>query len=113
MDLFALPSLKEAMPVALLEAMASRLPVVATSVGGVPEIVRDGQDGLLVPPGSVGALRGALETLLCNPTLARRLAEAGHARVISRFTIEGMVRRVERTYERTYSVKQRSLRKWS
>jgi glycosyltransferase involved in cell wall biosynthesis len=100
LDLFVLPSLLEAMPIALLEAMATRLPTVATRVGGVPEIVRDGEDGLLVPPGDRTALAAAIDRLAGDPALRCRLAEAGQRRVLERFTIGGMVRRVENIYER-------------
>jgi glycosyltransferase involved in cell wall biosynthesis len=104
-DLFVLPSLLEAMPIALLEAMAMRLPVVATRVGGVPEIVRDGIDGLLVAPGSAAALHAAIGQLVGSPALRCRLGEAAQARVLSRFTIEGMVKRVEGIYDRLLAKK--------
>jgi glycosyltransferase involved in cell wall biosynthesis len=100
LDLFVLPSLLEAMPIALLEAMATRLPSVATRVGGVPEIVRDGEDGLLVPPGDGAALRAAIVGLASDSTLRCRLAEAGQRRVLERFTIGSMVKRVENIYEK-------------
>ena len=74
---FALPSRREALSVAILEAMAAGVPVVTTAVGGSPEIVRDGESGLLVPPDDPVSLAGALERALGDPALRARLAEAG------------------------------------
>jgi sugar transferase (PEP-CTERM/EpsH1 system associated) len=98
MDIFVLPSLKEAMPIALLEAMAMRLPVVATHVGGVPEIVEDGENGILVPPGDEPALHAALQRLADDPALISTLAHAGQAHVQANFTLDSMVARVEQLY---------------
>jgi glycosyltransferase involved in cell wall biosynthesis len=98
MDMFVLPSLREALPVAVLEAMASARPVVATNVGGVHEVLRDGETGLLVPPGDPAALAAALQRLVSDRALATRLGAAGRARVEAAFTIEQMVRRIEHLY---------------
>ena len=76
-DIFVLPSRSEGSPNALLEALASAVPVVATAVGGVPEIVRSGENGLLVPPGDPPAFAAALAELLENGELRRRLGYAG------------------------------------
>lgn len=78
-NLFTMPSLIEAFGVALLEAMASGLPVVATHVGGIVEIVRDGENGLLVPPNAPTQLAEAIIRLLENPALCSQLASAGLA----------------------------------
>lgn len=86
----ALPSLAEGLPVVLLEAMAQARPVVATAVGGTPELVVDGETGLLVPPGDADALAAALRALLDDPRRARELGEAGRRRVEERFTAERM-----------------------
>jgi colanic acid/amylovoran biosynthesis glycosyltransferase len=83
-----LPSGKtEGIPVALMEALASAVPVVATSVSGVPELVEDGVTGRLVPPGDDLALADALADLHRDPALARRLAEAGRTRVLASFDL--------------------------
>jgi glycosyltransferase involved in cell wall biosynthesis len=75
---------------ALMEAMAARLPVVATRVGGNPELVRDGDNGLLVPAGDVGALAAALRTLLSAPAEAREMGLRGRRRVESDLSMERM-----------------------
>lgn len=100
MDIFVLPSLKEALPIAVLEAMAMGVPVVATRVGGVPEVVLDGTTGLLVPPGDRAALRDALLRLAGDACLRGRLGRAGQARVHAEFTVDKMVEHVEQLYER-------------
>jgi len=99
MDLFVLPSLNEALPIVVLEAMAAGLPVIATRVGGVPEIVDHEKTGLLVQPGSEDALHSALDRLISDPDLRAQLAQAGRVRVAADFTIERMVKRIEALYE--------------
>jgi glycosyltransferase involved in cell wall biosynthesis len=79
--LFCLPSLGEGVPVVLMEAMASGLPVVASQIMGVPELVEHGVSGLLVPPGRPEALADAIEGLARDPGLRRRMGEAGRRRV--------------------------------
>jgi sugar transferase (PEP-CTERM/EpsH1 system associated) len=99
MDMFVLPSLNEALPIVILEAMAVGLPAIATRVGGVPEIVQDGATGLLVAPGDEDALLDALSRLAADNALCARLADAGREQVRARFTIEQMVRNLETIYE--------------
>jgi glycosyltransferase involved in cell wall biosynthesis len=82
---FALPTLREAFGLAFLEAMAFGLPVVATAIEAVPEIVEDGETGLLVRPRDPVALATACTALLADPSRARRLGEAGRARCAERF----------------------------
>jgi len=86
-DLFCLPSLYEGFPLAILEAMAAGLPVVATAVAGVPEAVVDGVTGRLVPPGDVASLAAALEELASQPERRRAMGEAGRRRVEEKFAI--------------------------
>ncbi len=100
MDIFVLPSHMEGMSNSLLEAMAAGKPIVATNVGGNPEVVVDGKTGLLVPPKNPKALARAILRLLANPGLARSLGEAGRVRVESEFTLEKMVARMEALYDR-------------
>jgi glycosyltransferase involved in cell wall biosynthesis len=82
----AVPSHREGFGVACAEAMAHARPVVASAVGGLLDLVVDGETGLLVPPRDVAALRAALERLLGDPDLRRRLGEAARARVQERFS---------------------------
>jgi glycosyltransferase involved in cell wall biosynthesis len=96
-DLFILPSRREALGVAVLEAMAAGLPVVATSVGGIPEILTDARDGRLVPAGDVAALGSAIEDLLSNEPLRKQLAEAGKRRA-QEFGVPAMVEKVRALY---------------
>lgn len=86
-DVFVLSSRSEGMPMSALEAMAAGLPVVATAVGGVPELVVDGETGFLVPPGDAPALGRALDRILDDPDLRRRLGEAGRQRAGGMFAL--------------------------
>jgi glycosyltransferase involved in cell wall biosynthesis len=76
-DLLIVPSLSEGLPVVIIEALASGVPVVATAVGGNPELVRDGETGLLVPPADPDKLAAAIVRLLSDPDLRRRMGVAG------------------------------------
>jgi len=98
LDLFVLPSVTEGLGVALMEAMAVGLPCVATRVGGVPEVVADGETGLLVPPRDPEALAEAMLRLLPDTALRRWMGQAGRRRVEEHFSIERMVADVERMY---------------
>jgi glycosyltransferase involved in cell wall biosynthesis len=86
-DVFVLSSRSEGFPVSVLEAMAAGLPVVATNVGGVAEAVADGETGFLVPAADADALARALERLLADGELRRRLGAAGRARALSLFDV--------------------------
>jgi glycosyltransferase involved in cell wall biosynthesis len=96
---YALPSYCEGLPMSVLEAMAAGLPVVCTPVGGVPEAVTDGCEGWMIPPGDVGALAGALDKLLSDAGLRRRMGEAARRKVESTFSVTQVVPQVERLYE--------------
>jgi glycosyltransferase involved in cell wall biosynthesis len=93
-----LSSRQESFPNAVVESMAAGVPVVATSVGGIPEVIRDGIDGMLVPPGEPDALAEAMLKLLLDPQLATRMGEAARERMSQSFSIEKMVREFEDLY---------------
>ena len=99
LDIAVLPSLREAQGISILEAMARRKPVVATAVGGIPEVVADGVSGFLVPPADPGALADALIRLARSPSLRQRLGDAGYEIVAERFSIDAQVRRIEELYD--------------
>jgi len=97
-DVFVMSSLWEGLPLVLLEAMASGVPLVAPRVGGVPEVVADGVEGLLVPPGDSDSLAQAITSLLREPSLGQKLAKKALHKVRSRYSVEHMVREHERLY---------------
>jgi glycosyltransferase involved in cell wall biosynthesis len=99
-DAFALTSVSEAASLTVLEAMASRLPVVVTAVGGNPEMVRDGIDGDLVPRGDDAACAEALARLLADPALGRKRGEAGRERVEERYRLADTIERYHQLYRR-------------
>jgi glycosyltransferase involved in cell wall biosynthesis len=106
-DIYVLPSLFEGLPVSVLEAMAAGKPVVATAIPGTDEAVLHGRTGLLVPPADPQALAGAIRDVLSDPTLARRLGEAGRERVRQHFSAGRMVERVMGVYEELLAAKHR------
>ena len=87
-EVFVLPSLSEGSPNVLLEAMAAGLPIVATEVGGIPEIAADGVNALLVPPRDAEALLCAVQMLLGDAMMCRRLGSAARLTVEQRYTPE-------------------------
>ncbi len=99
LDVAVLPSYREAQGLTILEAMALSRPVVASNVGGIPEMIQDGKTGLLVPPHDPEALAAAIVRLLTDHPLADTLGRAGHDLVHDRFCIELMVRAVEGIYD--------------
>jgi glycosyltransferase involved in cell wall biosynthesis len=94
-----LPSHQEALPLVVLEAMAAGVPVVATNVGGIPETIRDGVDGLLVPPGDAETLASALSRILDEPELAQRLSDAALHRADELYTPEALALRTAELYD--------------
>jgi glycosyltransferase involved in cell wall biosynthesis len=99
LDVLVLASDAEPCGRVLFEAMASARVVVATNTGGTPEIVRDGIEGVLVPPRDAGALAHAIGGLIADPVRRARLGDAGLARVRAEFTIERYVERTVRVYD--------------
>jgi glycosyltransferase involved in cell wall biosynthesis len=98
-DLLVLPSLYEGLPNVVLEAMRFAKPVVATAAPGTTEVVDDGRTGLLVPVHDPPALAQAIRTVLRDPALARRLGDAGRARVVAEFRAATMIERFAALYE--------------
>jgi glycosyltransferase involved in cell wall biosynthesis len=98
-DVFVISSIIEGMPNALLEALALERPVVATRVGGIPEIVTHGESGLLVPPANPAALADAIIRLLDDPRLAAACGAAGRRTVETRYSLEAMTARFTGLYE--------------
>lgn len=100
MDIFVISSLWEGLPLVLLEAMASNIPVVATRVGGIPEVVEDEKNGLLAAPGDSLSLAHEIGRLLSHPSLAHQLASNAFRKVNSEYRVESMVRQHEKLYDR-------------
>lgn len=98
MDVYVQPSIEEPFGISILEAMATSLPVIATRTGGIPEIVQDGESGLLVERGEAGALTAALRTLASDAALRQRLGEEGRRTVVARFDVSAAARRYEELY---------------
>ncbi|HEX2531234.1 MAG TPA: glycosyltransferase family 4 protein [Burkholderiaceae bacterium] len=97
-SIYVLPSYAEGLPMSVLEAMACGLPIVSTPVGGIPEVVTDGVEGYLVPPGDVAALVGALDRLLSDGDLRRRMGEAARHRAENTFSVERVLPQLESLY---------------
>jgi len=106
-DLFVMSSVTEGLGTSLLDAMAASRPIVATMAGGIPEIVEEGVNGLLVPPRDYHALADAIVRALKDADLRRRMGDAGFARVNERFTVERMVRDTARVYTRVIETRTR------
>jgi glycosyltransferase involved in cell wall biosynthesis len=99
-DVFVMPSLWEGLPLSLVLAMGAGLPVVATAVAGIPEVVANGERGLLVAPGDVDGLGAALARVFGNAAERARLGEAARAFVRPRFGVDGYVRSITTLYDR-------------
>jgi glycosyltransferase involved in cell wall biosynthesis len=98
-DAFVLPSVNEGTPVTAIEALGGGRPVVATRVGGVPDVVRDGVDGFLVEAGAIDDLAERLARLAADPELRRRMGAAGRERVLSRYAVGRLVDDVDLLYQ--------------
>jgi len=99
MDIFVLPSYSEGLSLALMEAMAAGLPVIATTVGGNPELVTDGETGLLIPSKDADALAAALERLLADPTEAKAMGEKARRQVEANYSLERVGTEINGIYE--------------
>jgi glycosyltransferase involved in cell wall biosynthesis len=108
-DLFVLASVFEPFGLVLVEAMALEKPVVASRVNGIPEVVADGEAGLLVPPRDPHALAEAAARLLRDQALARHMGQAGRGRVLARFTVEAMAGKTMALYEEILARKRPTL----
>ena len=104
-DLFVMSSVTEGLGTSLLDAQACSRPIVATRAGGIPEIVEDGVNGLLVPVRDHTALAAAIVTALKDEGMRRRMGDAGFARVRERFTVERMVSQTAAVYEHVSTLK--------
>jgi glycosyltransferase involved in cell wall biosynthesis len=98
-DIFALASFAEGIPVVLMEAMAMEIPCVATGINGIPELIRDGIDGLLVAPSDVDGLAAAIARLIDEPTLRESLGKAGRRRVLEQYEISGSADRLRDVFQ--------------
>lgn len=107
-DIFVLPTFRESMPFALIEAMAAGLPCVASSVNGIPEVLRDEVEGLLVPPKSASALTAAIARLLADRSLAARYGKAARQRSAA-FSAAEMCRKTTECYHAALLMHQRKL----
>jgi len=99
LDVFALPSLREGLPNVLLEAMALEVPCVASRIAGIPRLITDGADGLLIPPGDLGGLTAALGSLLADPARRGAIAAAGRATIEARYSFAARMRKLADIYD--------------
>ncbi|MBI3812629.1 MAG: glycosyltransferase [Nitrospirae bacterium] len=100
MDLAVIPSLSEGIPNVALEAMGRGIPLIATAVGGIPEMVTDRKSGLLVPPGDADALARAIRFMIDHPEERSKIGEAGRAAAAARYSLAERMKRVKALYER-------------
>lgn len=112
-DIFVLPSYLEGQPIAIIEAMASGLPVIASSVGAVPDLIRDGIEGRVVEPGDVPALAAALGELIGDPARRAAMAAASHQRAEQFHNLEGLSRRLSAIYAAVLNEPARTLNDYS
>jgi glycosyltransferase involved in cell wall biosynthesis len=97
-DVVVMPSYREAQGLAIVEALAANRPVIASNVGGIPEMIRSGENGILVPSQDPSALASAIALLFRDRALASRLANAGHELVHAKFCVDDMLRDIEAIY---------------
>jgi glycosyltransferase involved in cell wall biosynthesis len=99
LDIFVLSSRREGLPNVLLEAMAMEVPVVATGIAGIPRLIQSGANGILVPPDSVEELAGAMQKLMKEPELRKKLADAGRATIEHDYSFQRRMERVAAIYD--------------
>lgn len=104
LDVFVLSSRFEGLPISMMEAMASEVACVLTRVGGIPEAITDGVDGLLVAPGDASAMAASLSALLSEPAARERIGRAARSRVVAEFSIDRAVREHAALYDRLLGV---------
>jgi glycosyltransferase involved in cell wall biosynthesis len=104
-DVFCLPSFAEGVPVVLMEAMASEVPVIASKIMGIPELVTDGEDGLLLAPGRTDLITQALVRLIEDPELAARIGAAGRQTIAEGFTSQEAAARLVAAFTRTIAAR--------
>lgn len=97
-DIFVLQSIVEGLPVSIMEACLAHLPIIATNVGGIPELVIDGEAGILVNPSDVGGLAKAIESLLVDKEKRKKMGKAGYERITNEFSLKKMVKGVSDIY---------------
>lgn len=102
-DIFALASFAEGVPIALMEAMAMEIPCISTNVAGIPELIRDDVDGLLVSPSSVESLAAAMSRLVTDEALRNRLGASARARVIDSYNLPQNLQRLATAFEQCLS----------
>jgi glycosyltransferase involved in cell wall biosynthesis len=100
LDAYALSSIREGLPNVLLEAMAVAVPVAATRIAGVPNLIRDGENGLLIPPGDLDALTAALSRLHGDPPLRDRLGAAARRTIEEQYSFRDRMRKIADLYDR-------------
>jgi glycosyltransferase involved in cell wall biosynthesis len=113
MDVFVMPTLEEGFGLSIIEAQLFNLPVIASEVDGIPEIIEDGISGLLVPPKNYEALSKAINLLLKNESLSKKLGKAGHEIVLEKFVANVQANHLSSLYESLMREKLDSKRKWS
>jgi glycosyltransferase involved in cell wall biosynthesis len=109
-DLFVLPSTTEGLSNSLLEALSVGLPVLATSVGGTPDVIAHGENGYLIPPDDLPALQAGLTILLNDSDLCGRLGTLSRRRVQADFSLESVAARLEALYHRLLATETKSVR---
>ena len=97
--IYVLPSYNEGVPISILEAMSVGLPIVTTPVGGIPDVIRDGEEGFLVSPGSIDQLVGRIVELLSNENLRKHMGDAAQRRLRTDYSPEGSLSTLMALYE--------------